>query len=241
MGRDRAHPSTLNPFHRRKLVVSEVESIRGRSFSECRDHLKFDCDRGGECGDFNRGARRIWFAGPGKMFRVEAIINREVFLHVREEDRNIDNVVPTRVSVLQHKPHVFEHGAALRFDVVGEDVADGIERHARDLFAAAHAWPDPGEEKQIADPLRVRERAHRFRRARAFEGFAHLMLISSCNTAGCIARLDRFGNRLQNGNTGSRIDLSLKREARLLEHSFVFRKGSLLSPEQRKHVDVEHL
>jgi hypothetical protein len=175
------------------------------------------------------------------MFRVEAVVDREVFLHMREEDRNIDNVIPTRAGVFQHEPDIFEHGAALRFDVVVEDVAGSIERHARDFFAAAHAWPDPGEEKQIANPLCVRERAHRFRRARAFERFAHLMLISSCDAAGGIARLDRFGNRLQNGNTGSRIDLSLKREARLLEQFFVFRKSSLLSPEQRKHVDVEHL
>src|SRR4029077_10421912 len=93
-------------------------------------------------------------------------------------DGDINDVTPRRAGIFQHEPDIFEHGSALRFDVVVEDVAGTIERHARDFFAAAHPWPDPGEEKQIADALRVRERAHRFRRARTFERFAHLMLIS---------------------------------------------------------------
>ena len=107
------------------------------------------------------------------MLRVEAIVDREIFLHVREEDRNIDNVVPGRAGVFQDEPDIFEHGAALFLDVIAGDVASGVERDAGDFFAAAHARPDSGEKQKVADPLGVRERAHRFRRARAFERFAH--------------------------------------------------------------------
>ena len=41
-------------------------------------------------------------------------------------------------------------------------------------ISVGNARADPGEEKQIADALCVRERANWFRRARTFEGFAHL-------------------------------------------------------------------
>ena len=88
-----------------------------------RDHLEFDRDRRRQRKDFNRRARRIRFAGAGKMFRVEFVIDRKILLHVGEEDRDIDDVVPARAGVFQNEPDVFEHRAALRFDVVADDVA----------------------------------------------------------------------------------------------------------------------
>jgi len=53
------------------------------------------------------------------------------------------------------------------------DVARAIERHARDFFAGPRAGSNSGEKQQIAYTLGVRERAHRLRRAVAFENLAH--------------------------------------------------------------------
>jgi hypothetical protein len=44
-----------------------------------------------------------------------------------------------------------------------------------------------------------------------------------------IAWLDRFRERLDDGDAGARLDLSLKCETRLLEQCLVFPKSTLLS------------
>ena len=71
--------------------------------------------------------------------------------------------------VFQHQPDVFEDGATLRFDVVINDIAGGIEGHAGDFLAPAHARSDAGEKQQVAYALRVRERAYRLGCARALK------------------------------------------------------------------------
>src|SRR6266516_3777271 len=91
--------------------------------SHRRDYLEFDRDRGGQRTDFNSRARRVWFAWSGEKFRVELVVDGKVFLHVREENRNVDDVLPRRAGVLQHEPHVFEHRTTLCFDVVAHDLA----------------------------------------------------------------------------------------------------------------------
>ena len=91
-------------------------SIRGSSHR--RDHFKLNRDRRRQRADLNCRARRIRFAGSGKIFGVEFVVDREIFFHVREKDRHIDDVLPGRAGVFENEPHVFEHGATLRFDVV---------------------------------------------------------------------------------------------------------------------------
>src|SRR5439155_13467826 len=77
-------------------LLATRKGLRVPPLSHCGDHFEFDRDRRGQRGDLNRRACRVGFTGTGKMLRVEAIVDREIFLHVREEDRNIDNVVPAR-------------------------------------------------------------------------------------------------------------------------------------------------
>src|SRR5437016_1400652 len=91
--------------------------------SHRRDYLEFDRDRGGQRADFNSRARRVWFAWSGEKFRVELVVDGKVFLNVREKDRDIDDILPRSAGVFQHQPHVFEHRATLRFDVVTNDLA----------------------------------------------------------------------------------------------------------------------
>jgi len=143
--------------------------------SHRRDYLEFDRDRGGQRADFNSRARRVWFAWSGEKFCVELVVDGKVFLNVREKDCDVDDVLPRRAGVFQHEPNVFEHRATLRFDVVTNDVAGSIERDSGDFFTPAHARSDAGEKQQLTDALRVRERADRFRRARALEGFPHFV------------------------------------------------------------------
>src|SRR5205085_11644767 len=138
-----------------------------------RDHLELDRDRRWQRGDFNSGARGIRFAGPGKIFGVKFVIDREIFFHVGEKNGDIDDVAPLRAGVFHHESHILKYGATLRFDVVAHDVAGGIERHSGDFLAPADAWSDAGEKEKIADTLRVRKRTHRLRPARTFEGLAH--------------------------------------------------------------------
>ena len=143
-------------------------------FSDCCDHLELDRDRRRQRKNFNRRARWIGFALAREMFGVEVVVDRKILFHVREEDRNVDNVVPACAGVFQDEPDILKHGTALRFDVVARDIAGGIERHARDFFAAARARSDSGKKQKITDTLCVRERTHWFRRPGAFERLAHI-------------------------------------------------------------------
>src|SRR5438477_5303502 len=100
-----------------------------------------------------------------EIFGVKSVIDWEILFHVGEENRNIDDVVPTRAGVFEHEANVFEHSATLRFDVVAHNIARSIERDARNFFTAADSRPDAREEQKIADALCVRKRAHGFWRA----------------------------------------------------------------------------
>ena len=66
-------------------------------------------------------------------------------------------------------PHIFKHGATLRFDVVTDNVAVGIERHAGNFLTATLAWPDAGKEQKVANSFGVRKCTDGFRCARALE------------------------------------------------------------------------
>src|SRR5438067_12521902 len=107
------------------------------------------------------------------MFCVKPIVNWKILLHFGKKDGDIDNVVPVRAGIFQDQSDVLENSTALLLDVVTSDITRRIERDAGNFFAPAHARSDAGEEKQVADALRMRKRAHRFRRTRAFERAAH--------------------------------------------------------------------
>ena len=138
-----------------------------------RNHFELNRDRRRQRAYFYRRARWIWFALAGKIFGIEFIVGRKILFHVGEEHSDIDNVVPARASVLQHEPNVLKHRATLRFDIVTDDIASGIERDAGNFFAAARAGSDSGEKEEIAHAFRVRKGAHWLRRASAFKRCGH--------------------------------------------------------------------
>src|SRR5438034_10859581 len=133
------------------------------------NHFELDCDWRWQRAHLNRGASRIWFARACKIFGVETVVDRKIFFHVSEKDSDIDDVLPCRAGVLQHKPYIFEYSTTLRFNIVTDDVASRIKRHARDFFAPALPWPDSGQKQKFAYSFGMRERAYRLRRASAFE------------------------------------------------------------------------
>src|SRR5207237_5007123 len=118
-------------------------------------------------GYFDVHARRIWLAVAGEVFGVEFVVDRKIFLHVGQENRYIDDVIPTGARVLEHEADIFKHRAALLLDVVSRDVAALIEGDAGNFLGSALTRPDSGKKKQIPDALRMRKRAHRLRRPRA--------------------------------------------------------------------------
>src|SRR5206468_8852748 len=112
-------------------------------------------------------------------FCVDSVVDWKIFFHVREKDSDIDDVLPRRASVFQDKPHVFKDSATLRFNVVTNNVAGGIERDAGNFLTATHTRSDSGEKQKFAHAFRVRKCAHRFRGAFAFEGFAHHLFLTA--------------------------------------------------------------
>jgi len=126
------------------------------------------------------------------MFGVKPIVNWKILLHVGEKDGDIDNVVPVRAGVFQHKTHIFKYGAALLLDVVTDDVAGGVELHAGNFLAATHARSNSGEEEQVADTPGMWKCADRLGRARTFEGFAH-----PCG--GYFSNFGKFGSMWSHG------------------------------------------
>src|SRR4051812_6399048 len=118
------------------------------------DALQLDGDGRGEAGDLHRrAAGRIL----REVFRPEAIVGREVALHVGEEDGHVDEPLPTGARLLEDVADVVEDGAALRLDVVGGDRAVGREADAGDLLRALLARADPGEKEEVPDLARVGE------------------------------------------------------------------------------------
>src|SRR3954463_1975609 len=116
------------------------------------DALQLDGDGRGEAGDLHRrAAGRIL----REVFRPEAVVRREVALHVGEEDGHVDEPLPTGARLLEDVADVVEDGAALRLDVVGGDRAVGREADAGDLLRALLARADAGEEEEVPHLARV--------------------------------------------------------------------------------------
>jgi len=145
--------------------------------SDRGDHLELDRDRRRKCAHLNRGARWIGLARSAEIFRVKPVIDREILFHIREKYRDIDDVLPCCAGVFQNEPHVFENRAALRFDVITDDVAGRIECDTGNFLAAALARANAREKQKFAPTFRMRKRTYRFRRARTLEGFTHFLFV----------------------------------------------------------------
>src|ERR1700720_31806 len=144
--------------------------------SDGGDDFELDRDRRWPGGYLNGRPRWVRVAVAGQRFGVEFFIGRKVFLHVGEEDRHIDNIIPAHVGVFEHEPNIFEDRAALFLNIVTNDLTGRIERDSGNFFASARARSDSGKKKQIADAFRVRKRADRLRRARTLERLVHFQV-----------------------------------------------------------------
>src|SRR5438034_8994054 len=158
---DGASPSRTFFGHGAPVVIVRNGLTRGRvkqharrvcspELSDRGDRLELNCDRRRQRADLNRGARWIGLARPRKIFGVEPVVDWKILFHVRKKDRDIDDVLPCRPGVFQDKAYVFERRAALRFDVVTDDVALRIERDAGNFFGAAFARCNAREKQQVA-------------------------------------------------------------------------------------------
>src|SRR6476646_9455031 len=112
-----------------------------------RDYFQLDRDRRRQGVYFDGGPRWVRLSFPGEVFGVELIVGREVGLHVREENGDIDDVAPARAGIFQHEPHVLKDSTALRRDVVIRDLSVGVEGDARNFFAAPDPRTDAGKKK----------------------------------------------------------------------------------------------
>src|SRR6266478_5815463 len=129
----------------RERVSQDAKRVRSPESSHRRNHFQFYRNRRRQCTDLDRSTSWIWFAGPSKIFCVDSVVDWKIFFHVCEKDSDIDDVLPGCAGVFQHKPHVFKDSATLRFNVVTNNVAGGIERYAGNFLIATHARTDPGE------------------------------------------------------------------------------------------------
>src|SRR5437868_4194998 len=115
--------------------------------SHRRNHFQFYRNRRRQCTDLDRSTSWIRLAGAGKIFCVDSVVDWKIFFHVCEKHSDIDDVLPGCTGVFQDKPHVFKDSATLRFNVVTNNVAGGIECYAGNFLLATQAWTDPGEEQ----------------------------------------------------------------------------------------------
>lgn len=82
-----------------------------------------------------------------KVLFPQAIIDREVILHVRKEDGHVHDLPPITSGFLKDPLHVLENAAALRFNVVGNDPALCIKFHPGYFAASAFARTYTAEEQ----------------------------------------------------------------------------------------------
>src|SRR5207244_5643324 len=100
-------------------------------------------------------------------------------------------------AVCDHECLMFVHRSTVLLDVVIVDRAIDVEGDPGNFLAATFTWSDSRKKQQIANALGVWKRAHRFGRARAFEGFAHALL----STGEGMARMaDRKSTRLNSSH-----------------------------------------
>jgi hypothetical protein len=122
--------------------------------------LQFNCDW--------RRKRIYLYCGPaglrrfiGKVFRINFIEGGKVISHVGEVDGEVNQVLPLRAGRFQNKSHILKDRMTLFFDIILQNIFVAIEGHARDFLRSFLAGANPGKEKEVAHPARVRVRADR--------------------------------------------------------------------------------
>jgi hypothetical protein len=106
--------------------------------------LEFDGDGCGQRRHLHGGAAGLVVL---EILGIEPVIGCEIPLHVRQEHGHVHELVPAGTRVLQDEAHVLEHRPALGLDVVGHDLALGVQSHPGDVLAAAFAGTHSGEEQ----------------------------------------------------------------------------------------------
>lgn len=134
--------------------------------SHYRNTLQFDGDGRRQCTYFYRGAARFR-VHVAEIFTIQSVEGGEVALHVYQVHGNVHKVFPPGTGSLQNRPHIPEHTMHLCFEVERGEIAAGVHLQAGHLAVAiaraGHAWPDSGEEQQIAHPASVGVQAYGLR------------------------------------------------------------------------------
>src|SRR5206468_2940851 len=143
-GRDLGLPNVPDPAIQDALLL--LYRTQPDVSVDRRDHLQLDGDVRREAADLDGGAGR---PDACEVLGVDPVVDREV-LHIGQVDGHVDDPVPGRPGVLQHRADVPERGAALQLDVMGQDGTARVARHPRDLGRAARARADAGKKKQIS-------------------------------------------------------------------------------------------
>lgn len=126
------------------LFVYIVPRLCGLCHS--RDHLQFDRDRRGQAVDLDGGpARRIML----EVFLPKPVVHSEIRFHVRQENGDVDDVLPAAASFFQDPAHILENASALGLYVIARDVPIRIQFHSWDLLASTLSWTHSAKEEQI--------------------------------------------------------------------------------------------
>src|SRR5688500_1480922 len=98
------------------------------------DAFQFDSDWRGQGIHFYRCAAGL---GVFEIDRIDPVEGLKITFHVGEEDRYVNEILPTRARRFENIPHIFKNTVTLLFDVIGDDVPACIHCHSGDLFLTA--------------------------------------------------------------------------------------------------------
>lgn len=139
-----------------------------------RHTFQLDGDRRREAIDFDGGAAGLVFL---EVLGVNPVEGLEIPVHVNEENRHIDEVLPARTAGFEDGPNVGKHAVHLRFEVKGLEIAVVVEfkpRHAAVVRACpSRPRSDTTQKQQVAHASGMRVKPHRFRGVRSGDAIAH--------------------------------------------------------------------
>ena len=142
-------------FRTRVHSTGFVEVSRSSVSAAEADRFHFNRNRRGQAIDFDRGARGIRIPFAREIFCVDAVVDREVVLHVGEEHRDIRNARPRQTSISNDCAKVVEARATLQLNVFGDDSAARIERDTRNRLHASLTRTDARKKNEVSHALCV--------------------------------------------------------------------------------------
>src|SRR5262245_52631678 len=152
------------------------------------DARRLDRDRNGKRDDADRRPRR---ADRREIFAVDLVEGREVAVHVRQEDRDVDDL-------LERAAGVFENGLDVR-DARARLSLDSL----RNLLGLRMPRSDPGKEDQIPDPAPVRIRAERPGRPGGIDGIHAAYTTRACAASIAATKVTSWNRRRSTSSDGS--------------------------------------